>query len=442
MKNFWNLIKNKFAWPLWLNFILLIILLILSFIYLSGLILIITFFLIILIFIFTILFGLNLNANFNQANYKITQNDFQSIIETIDAGIIIYDSNFKINYFNPEAEKIFEIKKENILGKQIKIQDAQNERLRRLVQVIFPSLAPLVVLRSKENEEPNVLDISFTDPSLFLRVLTGKLKDENENIIGFIKIIHDRTTEINLLKSKSEFVTIASHQFRTPVNEIRWALESIISDPNLDSNLKELLSQTLKSVKRLENLIENLLNISKIEEGKFGYNFEETDYLAFIKGILAELLPQIKKFNLELYLNPPKEILPKIYIDPQKIYMVISNLLDNAVKYNVPNGRIVVSIKKAENGEFIETSVEDTGVGIPPEDLKNLFTKFFRSSTAQKFDTEGSGLGLYVVKNIIQSHGGKIWAESEVGHGTKITFWLPIRPELIPKKEIPLFDYE
>jgi signal transduction histidine kinase len=223
---------------------------------------------------------------------------------------------------------------------------------------------------------------------------------------------------------------------------VRWALELIISDSNLNSNLKELLKESLKSVKRLENLIENLLNVSKIEEGRFGYKFEETDYLSFIKGVLAEFLPQIKKFNLELYLNPPEENLPALYIDPQKIYMVLSNLIDNAVKYNVQNGRIIVGVKKSNDGQFVETSVEDTGVGINPEDIKNLFSKFFRSSNSAKLNTEGSGLGLYVAKKIIQSHGGKIWAESELGRGTKITFSLPIKQDLVPQKEIPVFDIE
>jgi PAS domain S-box-containing protein len=445
LQNFLKLMQSKNSWPIWLIFLFLIILLILNlFFSISNLILIISTSLIILILFFLILGltkisfqGLN-----NILNYDLKENDFKNIINVIDVGIILYNKNFEIIYFNQSAEKIFNIKKEEVLGRQIKVQDAQSEKFQRLVQVIFPSLAPLVVLKSKENEEPNILDISFSDPDLFLRVLSAKLKDENGNVSGFIKIIHDRTIEINVLKSKSEFITIASHQLRTPINEVRWALEAIISNPNLDLNLKQLLEESLKSVKRLENLIENLLNISKIEEGKFGYKFEEIEYLNFIKGVLAEFLPQIKKFNLELYLNPPEENLPLLYIDPQKIYMVLSNLIDNAVKYNVQNGRIIVSVKKSNDGQFVETSVEDTGVGINPEDIQNLFSKFYRSSGSAKLNTEGSGLGLYVAKKIIQSHGGKIWAESELGRGTKITFSLPINHDLVPKKEIPILDIE
>lgn len=433
-----NEIIKKY-WHFILVFLFLIIITILNIIFLNNLILKISIFFIAFLIFLLIFLGIKNLSIKNQ--YEIKENDFQKIIETIDVGIIIYNNDFEINYFNQNAEKIFGLSKENVLGKKITVKDAQNESLQRLTQVIFPSLAPMVILKSKEGEEPVVVDISFQEPDLFLTVLSAKLKDSNENVYGFIKIIHDKTSEIKLLKSKSEFVTIASHQFRTPINEVKWALESIISDPSLNNNIKEILQKLLNSVKRLEILTENLLNISKIEEGKFGYNFKEIDYLTFIKETLSEFLPQIQKVGIQLYLNPPSENLPKIYIDDQKIYMVLSNLIDNALKYNVPNGRIIVKIKKSENNEFIETIVEDTGIGIPKNELKNLFNKFFRASTAKKVDTEGYGLGLYVAKNIIQAHGGKIWAESEEGRGTKIFFSLPINQELIPKKEFPTIDY-
>ncbi|MCX7589456.1 MAG: ATP-binding protein [Patescibacteria group bacterium] len=431
------MIYIKKYWHFILSFFSIIIILIFNIIYLNNWALNIIFFSFVFATIFLILGIKKINT---KATYEVNQNEFQKIIEVIDVGIIIYNINFEIQYFNQAAEKTFQIQASDILGKKITVQDAQNEKLQRLVQVIFPSLAPVVILKSKEGEEPIITDVSFSEPDLFLTTLTAKLKDGQGNVYGFIKIVHDKTLEIKLLKSKSEFVTIASHQFRTPVNEVKWALESILSDQTLNNNLKELIIRSLKSVKKLENLIENLLNISKIEEGRFGYNFKEVDYLNFVKEILSEFLPQIQKYNIELYLNSPQENLPKIYIDQQKIYMVFSNLIDNALKYNVSNGRIIVKIKKSEDDQFIETTVEDTGIGIPQEELKNIFTKFFRASTASKIDTEGSGLGLYVAKKIIQAHGGKIWAESELQRGTKITFILPINPELIPKKEIPLLD--
>jgi PAS domain S-box-containing protein len=420
-------------------YLILLILLVINILYFPLILKIVNLIAYLLIYLFTFLgiYGIK-----KQPSSKENENYFQNILKVIDDGVIIYDKDFKIIYFNETSSKIFRIQPEEVLNKKIQVKDAQDEKLQRLVQVIFPSLAPLIVIRSSPEEEPHVADISFEDPELFLRVLTAKLKNENGDVLGFVKIIHDKTREVQLLKSKNEFITIASHQLRTPINEIRWAIESIATDEKIDNQTKEILNGTLNSIKRLANLIDNLLNVSKIEEGKFGYNFEELNYLDFIKEILSEMLPQIKHLGLNLYFNPPEEELPMIYFDKQKLYMVISNLLDNATKYNVQNGKIVVSIQKSNDGKFIETSIEDTGVGIEPEALKNLFSKFFRTSSGEKFNTEGSGLGLYIAKNIIRSHGGKIWAESDVGRGTKITFTLPIDKSLIPKKEVPILDNE
>jgi len=420
-------------------YLILLILLVINILYLPLILKIVSLIAYLLIYLFTFLgiYGIK-----KQPSSEENENYFQNILKVIDDGVIIYDKDFKIIYFNETSSKIFRIQPEEVLNKKIQVKDAQDEKLQRLVQVIFPSLAPLIVIRSSPEDEPHIADISFEDPELFLRVLTAKLRNENSDVLGFVKIIHDKTREVQLLRSKNEFITIASHQLRTPINEIRWAIESMITDEKLDNQTKEILNGTLNSVKRLANLIDNLLNVSKIEEGKFGYNFEELNYLDFMKEVLSEMLPQIKHLGLNLYLNPPEEELPMIYFDKQKMYMAISNLLDNATKYNVQNGKIVVSIQKSNDGKFIETSIEDTGVGIEPEALKNLFSKFFRTSAGEKFNTEGSGLGLYIAKNIIRSHGGKIWAESEVGRGTKITFTLPIDKSLIPKKEVPILDNE
>jgi len=420
-------------------YLILLILLVINILYFPLILKIVSLIAYLLIYLFTFLgiYGIK-----KQPSSKENENYFQNILKVIDDGVIIYDKDFKITYFNETSSKIFRIQPEEVLNKKIQVKDAQDEKLQRLVQVVFPSLAPLIIIRSSPEDEPHIADISFEDPELFLRVLTAKLKNENGDVLGFVKIIHDKTREVQLLRSKNEFITIASHQLRTPINEIRWAIESMITDEKLDNQTKEILNGTLNSVKRLANLIDNLLNVSKIEEGKFGYNFEELNYLDFMKEVLSEMLPQIKHLGLNLYLNPPEEELPMIYFDKQKMYMVISNLLDNATKYNVQNGKIVVSIQKSNDGKFIETSIEDTGVGIEPEALKNLFSKFFRTSAGEKFNTEGSGLGLYIAKNIIRSHGGKIWAESDVGRGTKITFTLPIDKSLIPKKEVPILDNE
>jgi two-component system sensor histidine kinase VicK len=371
------------------------------------------------------------NKNFlkEKDNFNLNKLEFKKVLDILPLGTIIYDKDFKIVYFNKSAEEIFKIKSDFILNKQIKISDVQKEELKTLVQVIFPSLAPVLVLQSKENEDPVIEDISFGDPELFLRVYSSKIYNQNLEPVFFIKMIYDKTVEVNLLKSKDEFITIASHQLRTPLNELRWALESVLSDKSIQGTTKEILENSLISIERLSSLTENILNISKIEEGKWDYNFEQVNFVEILQNILNQVEPQIRRLNLDLYFNKPEEKLPEIYVDKQKIYIAIFNILDNAAKYNVKNGKIFVEVKLTEDNKFIQTIIKDTGVGIPKEELKNIFTKFFRSKISEKINTEGSGLGLYVSKKIIENHGGKIMADSEEGRGTTITFYLPIKKD-------------
>ena len=118
--------------------------------------------------------------------------------------------------------------------------------------------------------------------------------------------------------------------------------------------------------------------------------------------------------------------------------MVLSNLVDNAIRYNVPNGQIVVTLEKVADQPYVEVRVKDTGIGLPAEEMEKLFSKFFRASNAVKFQADGSGLGLYIARNIIQAHGGQIWAESELNRGTTVHFTIPTDPSLVPQKEVAL----
>ena len=145
-----------------------------------------------------------------------------------------------------------------------------------------------------------------------------------------------------------------------------------------------------------------------------------------------------QKHNIKLYFNKPKESIPLITVDQEKIGLALQNLITNAIKYNVQNGEVVVGIAKIPDKPFVLISVKDTGIGIPPEDLHRLFNKFFRAGNVLKFEPEGLGLGLYIAKNVVQRHGGKIWAESELNRGSTFYFTLPTDENLIPSKELIL----
>ena len=364
------------------------------------------------------------------------RSEFKNIIFNLEDALVVYDESFEILFFNPAAEKLFKTNSDLVLGRQLQPQDIEKPAFRLLVQIIFPSLAPSVVSRSKAGEYPQIVDLSFTEPTLELRVTTSPINDDSGKLLGFVKIIHDRTRELSLIKSKNEFLTVASHQLRTPVTDITWAVEELSKDATLNENSRSLVENTKIATRELLKIIEDLLNIARIEEGHFGYHFESADIVEFVNKILAQVAPIARKSGIKVYFDRPKESLPVVTIDFQKLSLALDNLLGNAIRYNVENGEVIVKVDKVLNQPFLEVSVKDTGIGIPADDISKLFGKFFRAENALKSQTAGSGLGLYIAKNIIQSHGGRVWAESELNRGSVFHFTLPTDPRLIPQHEV------
>ena len=370
-------------------------------------------------------------------NFEISveREELRNVVLTLEDGTIIYNREFRVLFFNPAAEDLFNLKAETVVGQIVKTQDVERPEFQRLAQVIFPSLAPSITSRSKAGVYPQIVDLSFEEPDMELRVITTVISDASGGILGFMKVIHDRTREQFLLRSKSEFVTVASHQLRGPVTNINWALESLVKDQSLSAESKVLVQNALMGGQQLLKIIEDLINIAKIEEGRFGYNFEPTDIVAFINNILAQVMPQARRASIKVYFDRPKDPLPQVLINQEKMTMVFYNFLDNAIRYNVQNGEVTVKVEAIPGEPFIQVSVKDTGIGISAVEIKKIFGKFFRAENAMKFQTEGSGLGLYINKNIVLAHGGKIWAESEMNRGTTFFFTLPTSMEVIPERE-------
>ena len=181
-------------------------------------------------------------------------------------------------------------------------------------------------------------------------------------------------------------------------------------------------------------IVNDLLEAAKIEEGKFGYKFEDTELSQFINKIISYVEPIATGYGISVRFNDGKQKYG-VRIDPDRLGMVLSNILDNAIRYNTKGGSVTVSLEETQNrGRFIKIKVSDTGIGIPEEDLNQIFEKFHRSQNAIQAEPNGSGLGLYIAKNIVKRHGGEIGVESALGRGT--TFWLtlPLDKALVPEK--------
>lgn len=230
----------------------------------------------------------------------------------------------------------------------------------------------------------------------------------------------------NKLKQQtSEFISIATHQLRTPLTAIKWSIKMILDGDvgKLNQEQQELLSKGYQSNERVIKLINDLLDVSRIEEKKFDYQFDKYDFKNIIDTAIERLQNLIIKKHLKIKFNKPIKS-PKIYVDKEKILLVLQNLLANAMNYSTENGIIKIDIKI--KNKFLLIYIKDNGVGIPKNEQFKLFSKFFRASNIMKFKTQGSGLGLFITKNIIEKHGGRISIKSQEGKGTEVCFSLPI----------------
>jgi signal transduction histidine kinase len=381
-----------------------------------------------------------INAAKTNFALKIEKNQNAAIIAGFSEGVIAYDQSFRIISMNQAAEAITGVRKEDILGNIVGPEWAADSRFKIIAQIMFPSLAPTVVKKTLTGW-PQRAEVIITDPrELHLEISTNQIFDETGKLLGFIKVIRDRSREIALMRSKSEFITVAAHQMRTPLSGIRWALDSLKKGDlgALTPDQTQLVDQTLASVEKLIKLIDDLLNVSKIEEGKFGYSLAKQDLTALIREVLETLAQSAESRSVRLVLYPPAEEIPPLLIDRQKMATALQNIIENGIRYNVKNGEVRVSLERLKDQPYVEITIQDTGIGMPEKDVERLFTKFFRGEGAMRIETEGAGLGLYIAKNIIMRHGGDIRVKSVEKRGTTFTILLPTDESLVPPTEVPV----
>jgi len=259
----------------------------------------------------------------------------------------------------------------------------------------------------------------------------SELLKENDQV-GKILVRRDiELTEANarltaLDENKSEFVSIAAHQLQTPVTGIRWSLASLMQGElgSLTDMQRKIVKEALDITIRMIDLVHDLLNVARIEEGRFDLRFKEMSLELLIGAALERCKASAAERHINLVADMPKD-LPILPLDEEKITIALDNLLDNAIKYTPEGGSASITSKR--EGEYVRTSVTDTGIGIAKSEIKKIFEKFFRAGNAQRYITYGNGLGLYVVKNIVEAHGGRISVESVEGKGTTFTFTLPTK---------------
>jgi PAS domain S-box-containing protein len=259
---------------------------------------------------------------------------------------------------------------------------------------------------------------------------TTVVDDNNKPVCmmaSFVDITERRNAEQKIKESeraKAEFMNIAAHELKTPIIPLKGYLEMLLWDENIDEEKRKWLKICLRNTSTLIFLINDILDVARLESNNLKLTKEKTDLTELINGVLQDMQPMADDKNLELNKRVLDDSLP-VEIDKRRISQVLRNLINNAIKCT-EEGTVVVKAEKM--GEKVQVSVEDTGIGIKKEDISKLFKKFSQLGEAETRKVEGTGLGLYICKGIMDQHDGKIWAESSgSGKGSTFSFSLPVK---------------
>ncbi len=348
---------------------------------------------------------------------------FKIALDGTSDHVVITDPNGIALYANAGLERITGFSPEEILGKKVGTKELwggnmTQEFYEHLWHVIKIEKKPFVAeITNKRKDGTSYQALSSISP----------IVNKQGVLEFFVGIERDITREKEIDSAKTEFVSLASHQLRTPLSAINWYTEMLLSEdagPITDTQ-REYLNEVSHGSRRMVELVNALLNVSRIELGTFAVQPEPTDVVELARDVLNELKPKIseKKLFIEEKFS---EHLPKVLVDPKLTRIVFQNLLTNAVKYTPEEGKISVSIAIGEDGKMFTISVSDTGYGIPAEDRPRIFTKLFRASNIREKETDGTGLGLYIVKSIAEHSGGTVTFTSKEGKGTTFTLMLPV----------------
>jgi len=336
-----------------------------------------------------------------------------AIISNFSDGLLVFDNQDVLGLINPEAENLLHIHSVDMVGRAVAFLAQVPE-----LQTIFAAIGADMPEVSRKELELNA--------NLILEISVVAIKRGGQQQGKFV-ILHNITREKTVEKLKSEFVSIAAHQLRTPLTSIKWILTSLLGGDfgDLNPQQKDYLIKTNQSNERMINLVDDLLNLSRIEEGRYIQKKEKFLLEELIEKNIENIRFKLKNKNVDISFEDvqrPVEVLA----DKEKINLVVQNLIENAVNYSREDGRITIGLSKDEARGETTFRVQDNGIGIPEDQKDRIFTKFFRAQNALRAQTVGSGLGLFINKNIVESHGGRIWFESELDKGTTFFFVIPL----------------
>lgn len=354
-------------------------------------------------------------------NVSKEKDKIDTILYSIGDGVFVIDKDFKIIVFNQAAENISGFSEKEVIGKKYgdvlkfvfensgKVNDGFVKKAMNTGEV--KELSNHTVLIRKDGKK-----IAVADSAAPLRNKEGK-------VVGCVVVFRDVSRERRISQMESEFVSIASHQLRTPITAIQWLMELILKKEKISKKGREYLNDVHASAIRLNALVDLLLNVSKVEAGKISVSFREIEVIETIERYLKESKGLFVKKNIILtFKEHPKAL--NVITDNNLFRNILQSLVSNAIDYTLEKGKIEVSLEKKPKSFVLVVS--DTGIGIPEKEQATIFDKFTRASNAKLVKTDGTGLGLYFTKQIVGLLGGKIWLKSAKDKGATFYVELPL----------------
>ena len=347
---------------------------------------------------------------------------YRVLAETSADGVLTIDSLGRLTYVNPSFEKMCGRRKSQILATLFR--DYLSDDSIYLFQQVF------IDARKKDEKVENVeLELTNTDKGTIpIEANIAPLKTDEGKFVGMICTVRDITgrkeVEDELKKSerlKTEFMNIAAHELKSPVTPIKGYLDLIISDEDASEKIKNWAKVSLRNSERLLRLVNDILDVSRLDSDTMKFDMSVLNSVEILDEIVEDMKPAVEKKSLDFIAEIPRD-LPNIMGDRYRLSQVLKNLFVNAVKFT-DHGSISITAKKEK--KYILITVEDTGIGISKSEVKKVFSKFYQAYTGDDRKNEGTGLGLFICKEIVQKHNGKIWAESVIGKGSTFSIKLP-----------------
>ncbi|MDI6843255.1 MAG: response regulator [Anaerosomatales bacterium] len=339
----------------------------------------------------------------------------EAILASTGDGLIVFDPDDVVTYVNPTACEFVGVKPKQVLGKHVDLA----ELLGMVAEDGYDPAVDGSQIREVRLEKPThrILDVR-TDPVL----------DESGAYLGYVATLHDVTAEREVSQMKNEFVSTVSHELRTPLTSIKGYVDLILDGEAGEINeiQREFLSIVKENADRLVELINDMLDISRIESGRIHLKIQPISVLDLAFDVAGTFAAVAERSGHKIVVKVPDD-LPRVAGDRDRVGQVLTNFVSNAIKYSPSGG--TVTIRAKQDGDMVQVSITDQGIGIDKEDQKKLFTKFYRVDSSLTREIGGTGLGLSICKSIIELLGGQVGVRSKPGKGSTFYFTLPVAPK-------------